>query len=340
MSQSTSKANRSALLKSLAKYEKPSLGRALWQLTNTFIPYVFLWFLMVRTVQLGYSYWITLALAVVAAGLMVRLFIFFHDCCHCSFFASQRANTLVGYVTGILTFTPYLNWRYSHSVHHAHAGDLDRRGVGDIWTMTVDEYLAASRWQRVLYRLVRNPLITFGVGPAFIFLVANRLPSANRKMRHHVSVLLTDLAILAIVVGVSLLVGFKTYLLVQLPIIFIGGAAGVWLFYIQHQYQGVYWARHDVWDPIKAALEGSSFYKLPKVLQWFTGNIGFHHIHHLRARIPNYNLQQSYDEVPAVQAVKPLGVRESLKSMWLDLWDEERQCLISFRELKALPQVG
>jgi len=326
------------LLKSLAKYQKPDLGKALWQLANTLIPYLLVWFLMIRTIQLGYSYWITLALSVVAAGLMVRVFILFHDCCHTSFFASRRANTLVGYVTGILTFTPYLDWRYSHNVHHACAGDLDRRGVGDIWTMTVDEYLAASRWQQVLYRLVRNPIITFGVGPTFMFLVANRLPRTNRKMRHHVSVLITDLAILAIIVVAALTIGLKTYVLIQLPILLIGGGAGVWLFYIQHQYQGVYWARHDEWDPIKAALNGSSFYKLPRVLQWFTGNIGFHHIHHLRARIPNYNLQRCQEEVPEVQAVKPLGVRESLGSMWLDLWDEDRQRLISFGELKALPQ--
>jgi len=326
------------LLKSLAKYQKPDLGKALLQIANTLIPYLLVWFLMIRTILLGYSYWITLALSVVAAGLMVRVFILFHDCCHTSFFASRRANTLVGYVTGILTFTPYLDWRYSHNVHHACAGDLDRRGVGDIWTMTVDEYLAASRWQQVLYRLVRNPIITFGVGPTFMFLVANRLPRTNRKMRHHVSVLITDLAILAIIVVAALTIGLKTYVLIQLPILLIGGGAGVWLFYIQHQYQGVYWARHDEWDPIKAALNGSSFYKLPRVLQWFTGNIGFHHIHHLRARIPNYNLQRCQEEVPEVQAVKPLGVRESLGSMWLDLWDEDRQRLISFGELKALPQ--
>lgn len=327
-------------LADLSPFEHPSRNRAIWQLANTFVPYIFLWFVMVRTIQLGYSYWITLALSVVAAGFMIRIFIFFHDCGHGSFFASQRANRILGYVTGIVTFTPYENWRYTHSIHHATAGDLDRRGVGDIWTMTVEEYQAAPRSTRLLYRFVRNPLVTFGLGPIFMFLISHRLTYKEGKRRHRVSVYLTNLSLLAIVLVASLTIGLRTYLLIQLPILLIGGAAGIWLFYIQHQFDGVYWARHEVWDPIKAGLEGSSYYRLPKILQWFTGNIGLHHIHHLRLRIPNYNLQRCFDRVPAMQAVKPLTIVDSLKCVRLNLWDEKRQMLVSFRSLRPLPQQG
>jgi omega-6 fatty acid desaturase (delta-12 desaturase) len=327
-------------LKDLAKYEEPDRGRAIWQIINTFVPYILLWILMVRTVQLGYSYWLTLALAVVASGFMVRIFILFHDCTHSSFFASQRANTILGYITGFVTFTPYEEWRYSHAVHHGTAGDLDRRGVGDIWMMTVEEYQSATKGQRLAYWLFRNPIILFGLGPVLKFLIIQRFPRPGGKKRHRLSVYITDLVVLAIVLVAALTIGLKAYLLIQLPIMIIGGAAGVWLFYVQHQYEGVYWARHKEWDPFKAALDGSSYYKLPKVLQWFTGSIGFHHIHHLRSRIPNYRLQRCYEQVPAVQAVSPLSIVSSLKCMWLNLWDEEQRKLVSFRALKAVPQQG
>jgi omega-6 fatty acid desaturase (delta-12 desaturase) len=317
----------------VARYAQPNQGKAIWQLVNTFVPYIGLWVLMVYTVKTGVSYWITLALAVVAAALLVRLFILFHDCGHGSFFSSPRANTALGYITGILTFTPYHSWRRAHARHHATSGNLDRRGVGDVWTMTVEEYRAAPRRTRIAYRLYRNPLIMFGLGPVASFLISQRFPQKGTKRRERNSVLVTDLAILAIIVLASLTIGFWTYLVIQLPIILIGGALGIWLFYVQHQYEGVYWAREEVWDATKAALDGSSYYKLPKVLQWFTGNIGLHHIHHLRPRIPNYNLQQCYDQVPAMQAVRPLTIGQSLKSLRMNLWDEKQQELVSFRSL-------
>jgi omega-6 fatty acid desaturase (delta-12 desaturase) len=327
-------------LKDVAEYGKPDRRRATWQLANTFIPYILLWIVMVRTVQLGYSYWLTLALSIVAAGFLVRIFILFHDCTHGSFFASQRANTILGYITGIITFTPFDEWRYSHAVHHGTSGDLDRRGVGDIWTMTVGEYQSAGKGQRLAYRIFRNPVFLFGLGPVLKFLIVQRFPKPGGRRRHRYSVYITDLAVLAIILLAALTIGFKTYLLIQLPIMIIGGAAGVWLFYVQHQYEGVYWARHEDWDPFRAALEGSSYYKLPKVLQWFTGNIGFHHIHHLRARVPNYSLQRCYEQVPAMQAIKPLSIVGSAKCLWLNLWDEEQQKLVSFREAKLLPLQG
>jgi omega-6 fatty acid desaturase (delta-12 desaturase) len=324
----------------VAKYQQPDLRKAIWQLVNTFVPYIALWAVMIRTVQLGVPYWVTLALAVVAAGFLVRIFIFFHDCGHGAFFASRRANTVLGYITGILTFTPYEYWRHSHGGHHATVGDLDRRGTGDVYIMTVDEYRAAPRWKRIGYRLYEHPLVMFGLGPAFVFLISQRFHRKGVPRRQRYSVYVTNVAILAIIVVASLTIGLRTYVLVQLPVILIAATAGVWLFYVQHHFEGVYWARHDEWDPWRAALEGSSYYKLPKVLQWFTGNIGLHHIHHVRPRIPNYNLQRSYDEVPAMQAVKPLTIRESLKALRFSLYDERRKKLVGFRSLSALPQAG
>jgi len=330
------RAARPAWYQALSRYTQPNLGKATWQLLNTFVPYLALWVLMVRTVQLGYPYWITLALAVVAAGFLVRIFIFFHDCGHGSFFASRRANTILGYISGILTFTPYEDWRRAHAVHHATAGNLDRRGVGDVWTLTVDEYRAAPRLRRLAYRFFRNPFVMFGLGPAFVFLIAQRFSRRGGRKRERYSVILTDLAILAIISLASLTIGLRTYLLIQLPVMLIAGAAGVWLFYVQHQFEGVYWARRNAWDPIRAALEGSSYYQLPKVLQWFTGNIGLHHIHHIQPRIANYNLQPCYDEMPIFQAVEPLTILKSLKSLTLNLWDEKAGQLVSFRSLPAL----
>lgn len=319
----------------IKEYARPNRRKAIWQLINTIVPYFALWALMIYSIQQGYSYWLTLALIVLASGLFARTFIFFHDCGHGSFFASRQANTVLGYITGILTFTPYEDWRHAHAVHHATAGDLDRRGVGDVWTMTASEYLGASKLKRFIYRVYRNPFIMFGIGPTAIFLFAQRLPHKGAGKRERQSVWITNAAILAILILAHITIGLRTYILIQFPIMLIAGAAGVWLFYVQHQYEGVYWARHEAWDPIRSALEGSSFYKLPKVLQWFTGNIGLHHIHHLRPGVPNYHLPQCYDEIPAMQAVTPVTLRSSLKSIGLKLWDEERGEMIGFGQLSS-----
>jgi len=320
----------------VGKYAYSDLRKSLWQLVDTFVPYGLLWALMLYTVQQGYPYWATLALAVVAGGILVRVFILFHDCCHGSFFVSRRANTILGYVSGILTFTPYEDWRYAHNIHHATAGDLDRRGVGDIRTMTTAEYLAAPLRRRLAYRIYRNPFVLFGPGAALLFLFFQRFTTKGAGRRERQSVLLTNVALLVIVGTASLTIGFQTYLLIQLPIILIAGSLGLWLFYIQHQFESVYWARNEFWDPMKVALEGSSYFKLPKILQWFSGNIGLHHIHHVRPSIPNYNLQKCYDDMPAFQAVVPLTILTSLKSLRLSLYDEEQKKLISFRSLAAL----
>jgi acyl-lipid omega-6 desaturase (Delta-12 desaturase) len=320
--------------KTIATYGSSDLRKSLWQVLNTFIPYCLLWVLMLYSVQRDYPYWMTLALAILAGGMMVRIFILFHDCCHGSFFSSRWGNKVLGYASGIFTFTPFEDWKYAHNSHHATAGDLDRRGVGDIWTLTKNEYLAASAVTRLRYRIYRNPLILFGPGAALLFLIIQRFPTKGAGKKERRSVLFTNLALLAIVAVAASAIGFKTYLLIQLPIILIGGTFGLLLFYVQHQFENVYWARHDSWDPMRVALEGSSYLKLPKVLQWVTGNINLHHIHHVRPNIPNYNLQRCYAEVPAFHQVTPITLWKSFSLLRLGLYDEAQRKMISFRSLK------
>ena len=319
-------------VKSLARFSIPDARKSLWQLANSLIPYLALWGLMIYSMHI--SYWLVLALAVPAAGFMVRLFIIFHDCGHGAFFKSARANTVVGYITGILTLTPYHQWRYQHALHHGTAGNLDRRGLGDVWTMTVEEYRNASRWTRFTYRIYRHPFFMLVFGPLFMFIIVNRLPNRNQKRREKLSVLYTNLALLAVIIAFSLAFGLKTFLLIQLPVLLMAGSAGIWLFYVQHQFEDVYWERGDRWDFVAAAIEGSSFYKLPKLLQWFSGNIGFHHIHHLNSRIPNYRLAECQNEVEVFQQVKPITLKTSLASLRYRLYDERTKRLVDFRALK------
>lgn len=329
-------ANRQALIQSVAKYAQADYLKASWQISNTLIPYLGLWALMVYLLVQGYSYWLVLLLSIPASALLVRIFIFFHDCCHSAFFPSRTANRIFGYIAGIMLFTPFENWQYTHVVHHATSGDLDQRGTGDIWTMTVAEYLASSKLKRLGYRLFRSPLVLFGIIPIMLFLVIQRFTNRKAGKREQRSVLLTNLAIIAVLIVMGFTLGLQNYLLIQFPIIFLAASAGMWLFYVQHQYEDAYWARHENWDLTKSGLEGSSYYKLPKLLQWSVGNIGLHHIHHVKANIPNYNLQRCLDEVPVLQTVKPLTIRKSLKSLWLNLWDEQRQKLVSFRSISML----
>lgn len=325
---------RASWRQAVASYQSPDLRRSLGQLANTFVPYVALWYLMVRSLEV--SYWLTLALAVVASGFLVRIFILFHDCGHGSFFKSQKANDALGIITGLLTFTPYYSWRHAHAIHHATSGDLDRRGVGDIWTLTVREYLAAPLWKRIAYRVFRFPPVTFLVGPTVVFFVLQRFPARSDNLRERNGVYATNLALLGIAALMSFVIGLKAYVLIQLPLMILAGAIGVWMFYVQHQFEGVYWERHANWDFATSALEGASYYKLPKLLQWFSGNIGFHHIHHLSPKIPNYKLQQCHEANPIFQQVRSLTLSSSLKSLHLRLWDEERRMLVGFAYLKTL----
>src|SRR5688572_25913614 len=318
----------------VARFQEPSRARAIWQITNTFLPYGLLWWFMYLSLPI--SWWLASALAVVAGGFLIRIFIIFHDCGHGSYFRSRRANDILGFISGMLTFTPYYHWRWEHSIHHATSGHLDKRGVGDVWTMTVQEYLEASRWRRFAYRLARNPFILFLLAPLYLFLIRQRFPSSNASVRERMSVWWMNLAIAAMAAGMSLIFGLKNYIFIQLIVMGVAASIGVWLFYVQHQFEHVYWERSGEWDYTKAALEGSSFYKLPKILQWFSGNIGFHHIHHLSARIPNYNLEACHKANPLFQQVKPITLFGSLKSLTFRLWDEHRRKLVGFSHLRKM----
>jgi len=312
----------------VAKYETPSRLRSLGQIANTIIPYFAL--LCVMYLALDVSYWITLGLAVPAAGLLIRTFIIFHDCGHGSFFRSSRANRILGFVAGLMTFMPSYYWSHQHAKHHATAGDLDRRGDGDVWTLTVQEYLNLSRWMKIWYQIYRNPFFLFGVVPPFFFFVYYRYwrPGDNKRVRW--STMKTNAALAGIVGVASLTIGLKAYFMIQLPILVIAGSAGVWLFYVQHQFENTYWERHEDWSYHRHALDGSSFYRLPRILQWFSGNIGFHHIHHLSPRIPNYNLQRCHESHPMFQGVQPITLWSSLKSLGYRLWDEDHKKLVGF----------
>lgn len=313
----------------MSAYQSPDLKRSVWQMVNSIVPYLALWYVAYRL--LAVSYWLALPVALLAAAFMVRVFIIFHDCGHGSFFKSKRANDVVGVITGILTFTPYHDWRAEHARHHATAGDLDRRGRGDVWTMTVREYREASIWRRLGYRLYRNPLVLLGLAPLWVFVIQQRLPRRGSDATSRRSVHLTTLALVAIFGLLSAAIGVKAVLLVELPLLAAAGAAGVWLFYVQHQFEGVYWDRHETRDFLAAAMHGSSLYDLPGILRWFSGNIGFHHIHHLAPRIPNYLLPKAFREQPLLQGVERLTLLSSLRTLRLRLYDEDSRRLVGYR---------
>jgi len=314
-----------------SKYAFPETWRSLWQVANSLVPFFIGWYLMYRSLEVGY--WLTLILAIPTAGFMVRLFIVFHDCCHGSFFKSMKANDRMGLVLGVLVLTPFYQWKHSHAIHHATAGDLDRRGVGDVYTMTVDEYLTAPWWKKLGYRVMRNPFILLGFGAVIVFVVTHRFWEKNAGKRERSSVIWTNIAIAAVVAWLVIEIGWAAFLMIELPILLFACGAGVWLFYVQHNFDPTYWERHAEWEFFNAGMDGSSFYKLPKLLQWFTGNIGFHHIHHLSPKIPNYKLEQCHNENPEFQ-IEPLTVRESLKSLYFRLWDEKERMLVGWKVLR------
>ena len=314
----------------LSNYREPSACTAAWQLTNTLIPYLGLWFLMVLSIQRGYPYAVTSILATVAALFLVRLFILFHDCVHGSLFPKKALNSFFGYALGLLVFTPFEDWRFSHLRHHVTYANLDARGFGDIWTMTRTEYEEASPAKRLSYRLYRNPVVLVGLGALFSFLLRYRLPTRKSKSKERRSVLFTNLLIVAVILIASRTMGWRTYLLIQLPVIWLAGSMGIWLFYVQHQFEGGYWARKGDWDPVRAAMEGSSFFRLPRVLRWFSADIGYHHVHHLNPRIPNYRLKRCFDAVPPLRDKTGLTILKSFSGIHLKLWDEERKELVGF----------
>ena len=319
--------------KALAPYERPRLGRSLWDIATSVVPYLALSALMY--LALDVSYLLVFALAIPAAGFVLRTYIVFHDCAHGSFLPSKRANTWLGVAVGLVVYAPFVSWRHSHAVHHATAGDLDRRGVGDVLTLTVAEYGASPWLRRLGYRLFRKPLVMFGLGPIYGLLLEPRLVSRSARPRVRRSVILTNVVLAALVGALCWLVGWREYLLVQMPTALLAGAAGVWLFYVQHQFEDTYWQSADDWSYADAALQGSSYLKLPKVLQFFTGNIGLHHVHHLSTRIPNYNLQRAHDRNPVFHDVPTLSLWDGLRAVRFKLWDEERGRLVTFAEARA-----
>jgi acyl-lipid omega-6 desaturase (Delta-12 desaturase) len=319
----------------VAPYLKPNTWRALIQLLTTGLP--FLAVMAAMLIALHHGILMAMVLFPIAALLLVRLFMFQHDCGHGSFFASRRANDLLGSVLGVLTLTPYISWRGEHAIHHASMGNLDRRGIGDITTLTLPEYLALPKWRQLAYRLYRHPLILFGIGPIWLFFISNRIPPGNPRCRWRdwLSVLGTNVTLAMVLVTLCFTLGPVALLLGWLPVTVLAATIGVWLFYVQHQFQDAYWEPRSHWDFHTAAMQGASFYDLPRVLHWVTGNIGFHHIHHLSSRIPNYRLRECHEANPAFHAAPRLTLWKSLKCAHLALWDAEDRSLISFRKLRT-----
>ncbi len=315
------------------KYAHPDIRKSIWQIINSLVPYIFLWFLMYKS--LAYSYLLTLLLSILASGFLIRIFIIFHDCGHSSFFRSSKANNIVGAIMGIITFTPYNSWHHQHWIHHVTSANLDKRGTGDVWTLTVKEYMNATPMQRFIYRAFRNPFIMFTVGPLVVIFIKNRFSRKQMSGKEKSNIYYTNAILLVMSALISLVIGIKAFLLIQLPILFISHSVGIWLFYIQHQYDDVSWKRQENWDYKTAALTGSSFLKLPPVLQWFTGNIGFHHIHHLSSRIPNYNLKACHYENKIFSSIRPVRLFSTFRALYLSLWDEAELRLTSFKRLRT-----
>ena len=318
--------------KIVRKYQQPSLKKSSWQIVNSMGPYVALWVAMYFTIS--FSWLLTLGLAILAALFLVRIFIIFHDCGHGSYFKSKSANKVVGFVAGLMTLTPYRHWTWQHAVHHGTSGNLDERGIGDVWTMTVKEYKAAPLKLKLQYRLTRNPFILFVLGPLGLFVVYQRFTYKHASRRDRNDVYKMNACIVAYAVAMSLIFGFWNFLWLQVVVTSISGGAGIWLFYVQHQFEDTYWRSGEDWDYTDSAMQGSSFYRLPAVLNWFSGNIGYHHIHHLSSRIPNYHLKACHEAEPFFQQVPVLTLRTSLKSLSLRLWDEDAGKLVGYRVLR------
>jgi acyl-lipid omega-6 desaturase (Delta-12 desaturase) len=319
----------------VAPYARASHLRAMAQLLNTGLPFLLL---MAALIYSARNYrWLMLPLALPAGFLLVRLFAIQHDCGHGSFFASRRANDLLGRAIGLVTLTPYAFWRNHHAIHHATSGNLDRRGTGDITTLTVREYLALPPWRRLLYRAYRHPFVLFGLGPIYFFGIRNRIPTASPRRHRKIwsSILGTNSALAATVVLMVLTVGARAFMLAYLPVILLAAGIGIWLFYIQHQFEHAYWAPAADWDFHSAALKGSSFYDLPVVLHWLTGYIGFHHIHHVCSKIPNYRLRDCFNQNPEFRSATRLTLLDSLTCLRLSLWDEDQGLLVSFRSVRS-----
>ena len=322
------------LKKNVAPYEQTDTRTSIRQIVNTIGPLLLLWYAAYSS--LSVSYWLTLPIILVTAGFVVRTFILFHDCCHGSFLRSRLANEIIGTLTGIITLVPYRQWKRSHSIHHATSSNLDKRGIGDMWILTVEEYEASPLRRRMAYRFYRNPIVMFGLGPIAIFLVDYRFNSKGANRKERINTYVTNAGIVALYALLISAIGWQAFLLVQGPIFFVSGLLGIWLFYVQHQFEDSYFEKEDEWSYVKAAVEGSSYYKLPKVLQWMTGNIGFHHVHHLSPRVPNYNLEKAHHATPPLQKATTITIGASLQSLRFRLWDERNKTFVSFSDARRL----
>ncbi len=300
---------------------------------TTVLPYLTLMVAM-YFIYREFSFWWNAPLIFLAGALLVRIFIIFHDCVHHSFFPSERLCSFVGSILGVLVFTAYHDWRRTHLIHHGSFANLEKRGIGDVWTMTVQEFISASSWKRLFYRVYRNPVILFGPAPIVLFLIWNRFPVKGAGRKEILSVLFMNAVLIAIIVLALLTFGIREYIMIQLPVIALAGIFGMWLFFIQHQYEGVRWWHTEEWSSYQASMQGSSYYDLPAVLRWFSGNIGYHHIHHLSPRIPNYNLKRCYEENPELKEIITIKLFRGFRSIFLQLWDESSKELISIREAK------
>ncbi|TRM10984.1 fatty acid desaturase [Lentibacillus cibarius] len=329
-----SRQKQAQLKKSVAAFANPDTKASILQLINTIPPFFLIWFLAYES--LSVSIWLTLALTVLASGFVVRIFIIFHDCTHGSFFKNGKANRIVGTITGVITLFAFEKWKRSHAIHHATSGNLDKRDTGDVWVMTVDEYMAASFWGRLAYRLYRNPIVMFGLGPLYLYFLSNRFNRKGAKRKERLNTYIINASV-AVIYGLLIwTIGWEAFLIIQLPIMFIAGALGIWLFYVQHQFEDSYFENEDEWDFVKAAVDGSSYYKLPKVLQWLTGSIGFHHVHHLSPKVPNYHLEKAHESTPPLKQATTITLASSLKSIRFRLYDETNKTFISFKEVKGL----
>ncbi|WP_047985756.1 fatty acid desaturase [Ornithinibacillus californiensis] len=327
-----SKQKQAELRKSVQPFAKSDTKASIFQLLNTILPLFLLWFLAYQS--LAISIWLTIPLTVLAAGFVIRTFIIFHDCTHMSFFQNKKANRVVGTISGIITHFAFEKWKWSHSIHHATSSNLDKRGIGDVWVMTVDEYIEASFWKRLSYRLYRNPLVMFGLGPLYLFLISNRFNRKGAKRKERINTYVINVSIAVIYALLIWAVGWQAFLIIQLPILFIAGAAGIWLFYVQHQFEDSYFENEEEWDYVKAAVDGSSYYKLPKIIEWLTGSIGYHHVHHLSPRVPNYNLEKAHESTPPLQKATTITLATSLKSIRFRLYDEDSKTFVTFKEIK------
>jgi omega-6 fatty acid desaturase (delta-12 desaturase) len=333
-----SKENQKSLRKQIIPYEKSNLKASIWQMINTFIPFIILWYFAYKSISI--SVVLTIFIDIVAALFLIRVFIIFHDCCHQSFFKNKTANKVLGTITGVVTLFPFSQWKHSHSIHHATSGNLDKRGIGDMWVLTVEEYVEASIWTKIQYRLYRNPLIMFGIGPIYIVLISNRFNTKNAKLKERLNTYLTNILIVGVSALFCLTIGWENYLLVEGPIFFISAVLGIWLFYVQHQFEDTYFEEDANWEYVKAAVEGSSFYKLPKLLQWITGNIGYHHVHHLSPRVPNYHLESVHNNTLPLQSVPTITLKTSLTSLKFKLWDDEAKQFVRFKDIKSIYKIN